>query len=143
MSWSRRWHRIGSATLLIAAGAHLTAHWHAYVATDGADPARIAVMQAMQAHVLYAPWGTTLWTALGFFSLAYAVLLVLFGTTHWILAREADARTLRRHALRNALLSLLATLAAIALHPLPQGVVIFGAATVLFSLAALPRAHDL
>ncbi|MBD8527040.1 hypothetical protein [Pseudomarimonas arenosa] len=37
-------------------------------------------------------------------ALASPLLLFVFGTSQWILAKEADLRTLRRHALRNALL---------------------------------------
>ena len=96
----------------------------------------------MQAYVVYEPLGTTLWTVLGAFSLAYAAALVLFGTTQWILAREADPRTLRRHALRNALLLGLATLALFALHPQPQLLFVFGVAALLYALAAVPRAFD-
>lgn len=143
MSWTRRWHRAGSSLLLIAAGAHGVQHWHAYVVPDLADPARRALVESMQAHMLYAPLGATLWTALGFFSFAFGAALALFGTTHWILAREADPRTLRRHALRNALLCALATLGTLLLHPMPIGLVVFGAATVLYGLAAVPRPHDL
>jgi hypothetical protein len=142
VSWSRRWYRAGSAWLLIAAGAHLSAHWRAYVATDAFDPSRARAMEAMQAHVLYAPLGVTLWTALGFFSLAFGVLLAAFGTTHWILAREAEPRVLRRHAFRNAIIGILATSAAAWLHPLPLGLAILGGATLLFALASWPRALD-
>jgi hypothetical protein len=142
LNWTRRWHRGASAVLLIGAGAQLSLHWQAYVAVDTVDAARIKVMQTMQGQVLYEPWGTTLWTALGFFSLAYAALLILFGTSQWILARECDPRTLRRHALRNSLLCLGASAAIAWLHPMPHGLLIFGAASVLFGLAAWPRPHD-
>lgn len=142
MSWTRAWHRAASATLLIAAGAHLALHWRAYVAPPGDDAARASVMQAMQSHLLYPPLGTTLWTALGFFSLSYAALLALFGTSQWIVARESAPRVLRRHSLRNALLCAMITLAIWLLHPMPQGLVVFGAATVLYALAALPRPLD-
>jgi hypothetical protein len=143
MSWTRRWHRVASSVVLIAAGAHAAQHWRAYVAPDLGDPVRRHLVETLQAHVLYAPLGTTMWTALGFFSLGYAALLVLFGTTHWILAREAEPRVLRRHALRNAVLCALALLATLLLHPLPLGVVIFGAASLLYALAAVPRPLDL
>ena len=142
MSGSRRWHRAGSVWLLIAAGAHLSVHWRAYVAIDTFDLSRNRAMEAMQAHVLYAPLGVTLWTALGFFSLAFGALLAAFGTTQWILAREAEPRVVRRHALRNALICGIATLTAAWLHPLPLGLAILGGATVLFALAAWPRALD-
>jgi hypothetical protein len=142
MSWTRGCHKAGSALLLIGAGLHLTAHWRAYVAVQEFEPARRAAMQALQSYVLYPPLGTTLWTALGFFSLGYGALLALLGTTHWVLAREADPRTLRRHALRNAVLAVLAAGAALALHPLPQGVAVLALAALLFGLAALPRPDD-
>lgn len=143
MSWTRRWHRAASALLLLASGLHGVQHWRAFVAPDLADPARRAAVQTLQGYVLYAPLGTTLWSALGFFSLAWAAGLALLGTTHWILAREADPRTLRRHALRTAVLCLGALLVAAWLHPLPQGLAIFALAAVLFAAAAVPRAHDL
>lgn len=142
MSPTRRWHRIASAWLLIAAGAHFTGHWRAYLAVDRFEPARRAAMQAMQDVVLYPPWQVTLWTALGFFSLSFGLLLAAFGASQWILAREADPRTLRRHALRNALLCALATAMAALLHPLPAGLVVLGGAALLFALAAWPRALD-
>jgi hypothetical protein len=142
MGWTRRWYQAGSALLLIAAGLHLAAHWRAYVAVERFDPARRSVMEAMQAYVLYAPLGATLWTALGYFSLAYAALLALLGTSHWILAREADPRTLRRHALRNGVLCLLAAIGAALLHPLPQGLAVLLLAALLFGLAAWPRPLD-
>lgn len=142
MSWTRRWHRAGSSVLLIASGMQLALHWRLYVALDGFDAPRRDLMQAMQSYELYGPLGTTMWTALGFFSLAYAVLLAVFGTSQWILAREADLRTLRRHALRDTVLLAGLTLAAAALHPLPQGLAVLGLATLLFGLAAVPRPGD-
>lgn len=142
MSWTRRWHRAGSTVLLLASGMQLALHWRLYVALDGFDAPRRELMRAMQSYELYGPLGTTMWTALGFFSLVYAGLLAVFGTSQWILAREADVRTLRRHALRDAVLLAGLTLAATALHPLPQGLVVMGLATVLFGLAAIPRPGD-
>ena len=142
MSWTRRWHKTGSAVLLIAAGAHLTQHWHAFVDAAPSGVEARAAIEAMQAYTVYAPLGTTLWTVLGAFSLAYAAGLVLFGTSQWILARESDPRTLRRHALRNALLLGAATLALYVLHPQPQLLFVFGVAAVLYALAAWPRQFD-
>ena len=143
MSWTRRWHKSASAVLLIASGMHLTQHWAAFVdATPSGEPARRAALEAMQAYVVYAPLGTTLWTVLGAFSLGYAAALALFGTSQWILAREADPRTLRRHALRNAVLLLAATIAMFFLHPQPQLLFVFAASALLFGLAALPRQFD-
>lgn len=142
MSWTRRGHRAGSALLLIAAGAHLTAHYRAFVAVGESEPARRAAIDAMQAYVVYAPLGTTLWTVLGGFSLAYGAMLALLGTTHWILAREADPRTLRRHALRIALVCGAATLALYVLHPVPQALFVLAATTALFGFAAWPRPLD-
>lgn len=129
--------------LLIGAGAHLTSHWQAFVAPEPGTPTFEAARSAMQEVVLHAPLGATLWTAIGFFSLAFGALLALFGTTHWILAREADLRSLRRHAMRNALLGIAATGVAAWLHPLPQALLILAAASVLFAFAAWPRPHDL
>jgi len=144
VSWTRRWHRAASATLLIAAGVHLGGHWTSFVAAQSSGGARRqAAIAAMQAYVVFPPLGTTLWTALGAFSLAYAAALVLFATSQWVLAREADARTLRRHALRNAVLLLIATLALLLLHPQPQLLVVFGLATLLYACAAWPRPLDL
>lgn len=120
----------------------LALHWQLYVAVDGFDAPRRALMQAMQGYELYGPLGTTMWTALGFFSLAYAALLAVFGTSQWILARETEVRTLRRHALRNTLLLGGLTLAAAALHPLPQGIAVLALATLLFGCAAVPRPGD-
>jgi hypothetical protein len=142
VSWTRAWHKAGSALLLIAAGTHLSVHWRSYVATEGFDPSRREAMRAMQAHALHPDSAATLWTAAGFFSLAFALLLALGGTSQWVLAREADPRTLRRHALRNAVLCAGAALMAAWLHPLPQGVAIFALAAVLFALAAWPRPGD-
>lgn len=142
MSWTRRWHRAGSALLLIASGMQLSLHWKLYVAVEGFDAPRRELMRAMQSYELYGPLGTTMWTALGFFSLAYAALLAVFGTSQWVLAREADPRTLRRHALRVAALLGGTTLAAAALHPLPQGLAVLALATLLFGFAAVPRPHD-
>jgi hypothetical protein len=143
MSWTRRWHRTASAVLLIAAGTHLTQHWATFVkGLPSTEPARAAAIEAMQAYVVYAPLGTTLWTVLGAFSLAYGAALVLFGTSQWILARETDPRTLRRHALRNALLLGATTLALFVLHPQPQLLFVFGATSVLYALAAWPRHFD-
>ena len=142
MSWTRRWYRAGSAWLLIAAGAQLVAHGRAYVAIDAASSPAARAIEAMQAHVLYAPLDITLWTAFGFYSLAFGVLLAALGTTHWILAREAEPRVLRRHALRNAVIGGVATAAIALWHPLPLGLAIVAGATVLFGLAAWPRALD-
>lgn len=128
--------------LLIAAGAHLTQHWSTFVKATPSEGARRTAIEAMQAYVIYAPLGTTLWTVLGAFSLAYAAALALFGTSQWILAREADPRTLRRHALRNALLLALAALALLLLHPQPQLLFVFGVAALLYALAAWPRQFD-
>lgn len=121
----------------------LALHWRLYVAVDGFDAPRRELMHAMQAYELYGPLGTTMWTALGFFSLSYAALLAVYGTSQWILAREAEVRTLRRHALRSAVLLGGITLAAAALHPLPQGLAVLGLATLLFGFAAVPRPDDL
>jgi hypothetical protein len=143
VSWTRRWHRTASAVLLIASGMQLGLHWQLYVDVARFDAPRRSLMQAMQSYELYGPLGTSMWTALGFFSLAYAALLAVFGTSQWILARESDARTLRRHALRNTLLLGGTTLAAALLHPLPQGLAVLGIATLLFGCAAVPRPGDL
>jgi hypothetical protein len=143
MNWTRRWHKTASAVLLIAAGMHLAQHWAAFVDTDPSpNPTRRAAIDAMQAHIVYPPLGTTLWTVLGAFSLGYAIALALFGTSQWILAREADPRTLRRHAVRNAVLLGTGTLAMLALHPQPQLVFVLGSSALLFALAAWPRHYD-
>lgn len=142
MSGTRRWHRAGSALLLIAAGVHLSAHWRAYVSESPRDPSARAAIEAMQSHRLHPDLEATLWTALGAFSLGFAALLVLLGTTHWILAREAEARVLRRHALRNALLCALAALALAWLHPLPLPLLVFALAALAFGIAAWPRHGD-
>ena len=143
MSSTRRWHKTASAVLLIASGMHLAQHWAAFVDVQpSADATRRAALEAMQAYVVYPPLGTTLWTVLGAFSLGYAAALALFGTTHWILAREAEPRTLRRHALRNAVLFALATVAMMWLHPQPQLAIVFGIAALLYALAAWPRHYD-
>ena len=142
MSWTRGWYRAGSAWLLISSGAHLAEHWRAYVATDGTDPARRAVIDAMRTYRLHAELEVSLWTALGAFSLGFAALLALLGTTNWILARETEPRALRRHALRNSLLCAFATLALAALHPLPLPLLIFAVTTLLFALGAWPRRGD-
>jgi hypothetical protein len=142
MITSRRFHQAGSAFLLVASGAHLAAHWRAYVATDDVVPARRAVIDAMRAYRLHDVYDISLWTALGAFSLSFAALLALLGTTHWILAREAEPRVLRRHALRLGLLCGLATIGLGLLHPLPWASAIFALATLLFALAAWPRGHD-
>lgn len=128
--------------LLIAAGAHLAQHWSTFVKVAPSTGARRTAIQAMQAYVIYEPLGTTLWTVLGAFSLAYAAALASFGTAQWVLAREADPRTLRRHALRNAVLLGLATLALLVLHPQPQLLFVFGVAALLYALAAWPRHFD-
>jgi len=143
VSWTRRWHRAASAVLLVASGVHLAAHRAAFLVDDDRGEAtRRAAIDAMQAYVVFPPWGTTLWTVLGAFSLAYAAALAMFATSQWVLARETDPRTLRRHALRNAVLLLIASLALLALHPQPQLLVVFGAATVLYGAAAWPRPLD-
>lgn len=142
MSWTRGWYRAGSAFLLIASGVHLAAHWRAYVAEDAGDPARRAAIDAMRAWRLHPAFDVSLWTAIGAFSLGFAALLAVLGTTHWILAREAEPRALRRHALRTSLLGVAATLALCWLHPLPWLVVVFALATLLFALAAWPRHGD-
>lgn len=113
---TRRWHRLASAVVLIAAGLHVSLHLRSFERGDG---------------------------ALASFSLAYAALLILFGTSQWILAREADPRTLRRHALRNALLFALADVALLLLHPQPHVVFVFAAAAMLYAVAAWPRPLDL
>jgi hypothetical protein len=143
VSWTRRWHKTASAVLLIASGMHLAQHWAAFVADDPtANPTRRAAIDAMQAHIVYPPLGTTLWTVLGAFSLGYAIALATFGTSQWILAREADPRALRRHALRNVVLLGLGALAMLALHPQPQLVFVLAATALLFALAAWPRSDD-
>jgi hypothetical protein len=139
MSPSRRWYRFASAWLLVAAGGHLAAHWRFYLATDSFDAPRRAVMQAMQAYVVFPAWNASLWTVLQMFSLCFAILLALLGAQGWILAREGDPRALRRHAIRNALLCLAGALAVAVLHPLPQPLAILGAAAALFAASALAR----
>lgn len=144
MSPTRRWHKTASAMLLVAAGVHLALHFSTFVgAAPAGDAARRSAIAAMQAYVVYEPLGTTLWTVMGAFSLAYAAVLILFATSQWILAREADPRTLRRHALRNAVLATIAQIALYVLHPQPQLLVVFGLAAVMYALAAWPRRLDL
>lgn len=135
----RGWYRIASGWLLVAAGAHLAAHWRFYLATDAFDASRRTVMEAMQAYVVFPPTGATLWTVLQMFSLCFAVLLALLGTQGWFLAREADRAALRRHAIRNAVLCFVAALVLAALHPVPQALVILGGAMLLFGASALVR----
>jgi hypothetical protein len=139
MDPARRWYRFAAGWLLVAAGAHLAGHWVFYLDVDGFSAERRAVMQAMQAYVVFAPTGASLWTVLQMFSLAFAALLALAGCMSWFDAREADAWALQRHAIRNALLCGVALLAIAALHPVPQALGIFGGATILFALAARPR----
>lgn len=139
MSPSRRWYRIASGFLLVAAGGHLAAHWRFYLATDAFDAPRRAVMEAMQAYVVFPPTGATLWTVLQMFSLCFAILLALFGTQGWFLAREAESAALRRHAIRHTVLCFVAVLALAALHPVPQALAIFGGALLLFGASALSR----
>lgn len=112
---TRGWHRAASALALIAAGAHFAQHLSVF------------------------PAGSPV----GAFSFSYAVLLALFGTSQWILAREADPRTLRRHALRNAVLLLIALAMLAWRHPQPQVLVVLGAMALLYALAAWPRELDL
>jgi hypothetical protein len=128
--------------MLIAAGSHGVAHWRAFVAVDGLNPTQREAMRAMQAVLLYEPWQTSWWTALGFFSLAFALLLMAFGVSQWVLARETDPRTLRRHALRNAVVCGGGTAVTLVLHPLPAGAIVLGVAALLFALAAWPRPFD-
>lgn len=135
----RGWHRIASGFLLVAAGAHLVAHWRFYLGTDAFDPPRRTVMEAMQAFVVFPPTGATLWTVLQMFGLCFAIVFALLGTHGWFLAREADPAALRRHAIRNAVLCFVATLALAALHPVPQAQVIVGGAMLLFGAGALVR----
>ena len=139
MSPSRRWYRLASGFLLVAAGGHLAAHWRFYLATEGFDTPRRAVMDAMQAYVVHPPTGSSLWTVLQMFSLAFVALLALLGTQGWFLAIEADGAALRRHAIRQALLCFVSVLALAALHPVPQALAIFGGATLLFGASALAR----
>lgn len=137
MSATRRWHRVGSAWLLLASGAQLAAHLRTYVYLDSTGLTRAQALQALPAR-----WDASEWTAAGFHSFGFGVLLAAFGVAQWVLAREADPRTLRRHALRNALLCVLGALAAAKWHPLPAGLLVLFGAALWFGLAAWPRAFD-
>jgi hypothetical protein len=135
----RGWYRIASGLLLVAAGAHLVAHWRFYLDAASFDAPRRAVMAAMQSYVVFPPTGGTLWTVLQMFSLCFAILLAVLGTQGWILARECEPAALRRHAIRNALLCAIGALAVALLHPLPQPLLVLGAACMLHVLAAIAR----
>lgn len=133
----RRRFRWAAGWLLIQAGAHLPQHWRLFLHPDGPPGAQRSMVEALQAMPVRAPGASSLWDVLGALSLGYALLLALLGTAMWILSREAPADALRRHAWRNTWLSSLGLAALLAWHPLPQPLLAFGGAALLFLLAAV------
>lgn len=136
---SRLRRRIGwaAAWLLLHAGAHLPAHWRLFLHPDGPPDAQRAVVDSLKAIPVRPELGGSLWQVLGAFSLSYALLLALHGTTCWILAREASAAALRRHAWRYVVLYGLSAALIFGLHPLFQPTLAFTGAALLFLYAAL------
>lgn len=137
----RRRFRWASGWLLLHAGAHLPAHWRLFLHPDGPPEAQRAVVESLRAIPVRPELGGSLWQVLGAFSLSYSLLLAMLGTACWILAREAPANALRRHAWRSAVLAGLATLLLLWLHPLFQPLLAFAGAALLFLHAAL-TAHQ-
>lgn len=133
----RRRFRWGAGWLLLNAGAHLPAHWRLFLHPEGPPDAQRAVIETLRSIPVRPELGGSLWQVLGAFSLSYALLLALLGTACWVMAREESAAALRRHAWRIAVLSSLAVLLLLALHPLLQPLLAFAGAALLFLAAAL------
>lgn len=131
----RRWFRRAAGWLLLNAGAHLTAHVHFYADPETFAPARRQLYEALAGHLVSERTGVSAWTVLTALSLGYALLLILWGSGQWVLARECELQALRRHALRQSLLCAVAALALVLWYPLPQALILFTGAAVLYALA--------
>lgn len=132
----RRGIRIAASILLIAAGMHAVLHYHSYWQTSAFDERREAIMHAMQAYVVAPQFGTTLWTVLNMFSVAFAILLMLAGTAYWWLAKDMPATRLRPLATASAWLCLLGALLIAAVAPVAWGVTILFGAGCAFAWAS-------
>lgn len=136
----RRWYRRAAGWLLLNAGAHVAAHLHFYADPERFPPPRRQLYEALAGHLVSERTGVSAWTVLTALSLGYALLLLLWGSGQWVLARECEWQALRRHALRQSLLCAAAALLLAWWHPLPQALIVFTGASVLFALAYGRRA---
>ena len=91
----------------------------------------------MRAYPIWPSWGVSLWTILCMFSLMYALLLGIFGTGQWLLARECESLALRRHAWRNFMLCGLGAAVMGVSYPVPQALMTLSVVTLLYGAAAL------
>lgn len=131
----QRWFRIAAAWLIVVAGGLLMLagqvlrRWQDLVLpTLALEQAGLASQEAVVLAI----------SLLQGMALAMPLVLFIFGASQWILAKEADPRTLRRHALRNALLFGLVAWPVGSVGPIWLGLA-FATAAALFLLAAYPK----
>jgi uncharacterized membrane protein YfcA len=96
--------RSGASVLLIASGVHAAAHYRAFVDTTRFEADRLALMHAMQAYEILPRWHVSAWTMLCGYSLCFAILLMLSGSTLWWMARELAPQRLRPLAISTAII---------------------------------------
>ena len=129
----RRWFRLASAWLIVLAGAllmlvvQLLRHWQD-VLPPGAASA--SAEQGQQAGLIALP-------LLHGLAVAAPLLLFVFASSQWILAKETDPRSLRRHALRNGLLLAALSWPVASIGTLWLGLA-FALAAALYLMAAYP-----
>lgn len=132
----RRGIRFAAGTFLIASGMQAVAHYQFYLADRARGPAAQELVRALKGYVVAPAFGTTMWTVLCMFSLAFAILLMLAGTAYWWMAKDLPAPRLRPLATASAWLCLAGTAAMALLHPVLHTVLILLAAGLAFSYAS-------
>lgn len=132
----RRGIRCAAGVFLIASGMQAVAHYHFYLSDGARGPAQRELVRVLQAYVVAPAFGTTMWTVLCMFSLAFAILLMLAGAAYWWMAQYLPAPRLRPLATASAWLCLISTAAMAILHPVLHTVLILLAAGLAFSYAS-------
>ena len=132
----RRGVRFAAGVFLIASGMQAVAHYHFYLSGAARGDAQRELMRVLQGYVVAPAFGTTMWTVLCMFSLAFAILLMLAGTAYWWMSKDLPAPRLRPLATASAWLCLAGTAALAILHPVLHAVLILLAAGLGFSYAS-------
>jgi len=138
----RRGVRCAAGVFLIASGMQAVAHYHFYLNPATRGDAQREFVRVLQGYIVVPAFGTTMWTVLCMFSLAFAILLMLAGTAYWWMGRYLPAPHLRPLATASAWLCLTGTAALALLHPVLHAVLILLAAGLGFSYASWAGRRD-
>ena len=130
--------RLGAFWLLAAAAGHAAAHYRFYVDESAFPSDRLALVRVMEAFHTGVLDGTSLWTILQMFSLAFGLLLAFAGACNLLLlGTTRDPGVVRRFAGFNAVFWSAAAALVGVMHPVLQTIVIAGTAFLLFGASYL------